>query len=147
MTSLRCQSTSLRWINPRICWTCNACEYRLGLRKVTVIQNSKLPHRIWLTCLYLMVLTKKGFSATEMQNLLGHKRYEAIWLMMHKFRIQMGERDKKYQLDEFKELDESFFAGHRKVGLNDAGKSVKLLPGCLLQSAMLKRNSKGYIIM
>ena len=76
-----------------------------------------------------------------MQNLLGHKRYEPICLMMHRIRIQMGERDKKYQ------LDESFFAGHRKVGLNDAGKSVKLLPGCLLQSAMLKRNSKGYIIM
>ena len=82
-----------------------------------------------------------------MQNLLGHKRYEPICLMMHRIRIQMGERDKKYQLDEFKELDKAFFAGHRKVGLNDASKSVKLLPGCLLQSAMLKRSSKGYIIL
>jgi hypothetical protein len=89
------------------------------------MENSKLPYRIWLTCLYLMVLTKKEFSATEMQNLLGHKRYEPIWLMMHKIRIQMGERDKQYQLDQFKELNKAFFAGHRKVGLNDAGKPFK----------------------
>ena len=103
------------------------------------MKNSKLHYRIWLTCLYLMELTKKGFSATEMQNLLGHKRYEAIWLMMHKFRIQMGERDKKYQLDEFKELDESFFAGHRKVGLNDAGKSVKPFARCIAISNAKKK--------
>lgn len=122
---IKCQSSSLRWINTRRCWTCNCCEYRLGLRKGTVMENSKLPYRIWLTCLYLMVLTKKGFSATEMQNILGHKRYEPIWLMMHKIRIQMGKRDKQYQLDGFIELDEAFFAGHRKTGVNEAGKPYK----------------------
>ncbi len=125
ITCFKCQSTSLRWISTRRCWTCNSCDYRLGLRKGTVMENSKLSYRIWLTCLYLMVLTKKGSSATEMQSLLGHKRYEPIWLMMHKIRIQMGERDKRYQLDGFVELDEAFFAGHRKKGLNDVGKPYK----------------------
>jgi hypothetical protein len=89
------------------------------------MENSKLPYRIWLTVLYFMVLTKKGFSATEMQALLGHNRYEPIWLMMHKIRIQMGERDKRYQLNGFVELDEAFFAGHRKKGVDDAGKPFK----------------------
>ena len=91
-------------------------------------------------------MEERNFNLLHLSNRY-HKRYEPIWLLMHKIRIQMGERDKQYQLDQFKELDKAFFAGHRKVGLNIASKSVKLLPGCLLQSAMLKRNSKGYIIM
>ena len=37
----------------------------------------------------------------------------------------MGERDKRYQLDGFVELDEAFFAGHRKKGVDDAGKPFK----------------------
>ena len=122
---LRCGSKSLRWINTIRAWTCNKCNYRLGLRKGTVMENSKLSFRLWLTCLYLMVLTKKGFSSLEMQTLLGHKRYEPIWLMMHKIRIQMGEREKKYRLDGFIELDEAFFAGHRKKGSNPEGKPFK----------------------
>jgi hypothetical protein len=28
-----------------------------------------------------MTLSKKSFSALEMQRMLGHKRYEPIWLM------------------------------------------------------------------
>jgi hypothetical protein len=32
----------------------------MGLRKGTVMENSKLPYRLWLTCMYLMVITKKG---------------------------------------------------------------------------------------
>ena len=125
ISCMKCQSTSLCWLKTRRCWTCTKCNYRLGLRKGTVMENSKLPYRLWLTCLYLMVLTKKGFSALEMQSLLAHTRYESIWLMMHKIRIQMGERDKQYKLDGLIELDEAFFAGHRKKGLKEDGKPYK----------------------
>lgn len=89
------------------------------------MENSKLPYRIWLTVLYLMLMTKKGYSAKEMQTILDYNRYEPIWLMMHKIRIMMGKRDERYTLDGFIELDEGFFAGHRKKGLNAQGKPVK----------------------
>ena len=122
-----CKSTSLRWIQTRLFWTCNSCNYRLGLRKGTVMENSKLEYRIWLTCLYLMVMTKKGYSALEMQRILGHNRYEPIWLMMHKIRVSMGMRDEKYLLDGFIELDEGFYAGHRKAPHELTGKKAKEL--------------------
>ncbi len=109
-----CSSKKLTWTSAKRCWHCNGCSYRLGLRKGTVMENSKLPYRIWLTVLYFMLLTKKGYSAKEMQTMLGHNRYEPIWLMMHKIRIAMGKRDERYTLDGFIELDEGFFAGHRK---------------------------------
>ena len=61
-----------------------------------------------------MSLTKKGFSALEIQRLIKHKHYEPIWLMMQKIRISIGQRDEKYQLDGYIEMDEGFFEGHRK---------------------------------
>lgn len=86
----------------------------MGLKKGTVMENSNLGYRIWLWGLFLMSLTKKGFSTLEVQRLLKHKRYEPIWLMMQKIRISMGQRDEKYQLDGYIEMDEGFFEGHRK---------------------------------
>jgi hypothetical protein len=80
------------------------------------MENSNLGYKKWLWCMYFMSLTKKGFSALEMQRLLGHTRYEPIWGMMQKIRITMGNRDEKYQLDGFIEMDEGFFEGHRKKG-------------------------------
>lgn len=125
LTCLFCESSNLHWQESKRLWHCNSCGKRIGLRKGTVMENSKLPYRIWLTVLYLMMMTKKGYSAKEMQNILGHNRYEPIWLMMHKIRILMGKRDERYSLDGFIELDEGFFAGHRKKGLTEQGKPVK----------------------
>ncbi len=78
------------------------------------MKNSNSEYKVRLWSMYFMSLTKKGFSALEMQRLLGHKRYEPIWGMMQKIRIAIGNRDEKYQLDGFIEMDESFFEGHRK---------------------------------
>jgi hypothetical protein len=46
------------------------------------MENYNLSYRVWLWALYLMSLPKKSFSALEMQRVIGHKRYEPIWLLM-----------------------------------------------------------------
>jgi hypothetical protein len=56
---------------------------------------------------------EKGILGSEIQRQLGHKRYEPIWLMMHKIRISMGHRDDKYKLENSAELDEGFFESQR----------------------------------
>ena len=66
-----CSSKDLHWSSSKIVWHCNTCSKRTGLRKGTIMENSKLPYRIWMTVLYLMLITMKGYSAKEMQNLLG----------------------------------------------------------------------------
>ncbi len=110
----RCGSLLVYWIEQESRWRCKECKHSMGLKQGTVMENSNLGYRVWLWGLFLMSLTKKGFSALEMQRLIGHKRYEPIWLMMQKIRISMGRRDDKYQLDGFLEMDEGFFEGHRK---------------------------------
>jgi transposase-like protein len=74
---------------------CKKCRYRTTLRSGTVMESSKLPFRYWITAMYFMTLTKKSFSALEMQRILKHKRYEPIWAMMHKIRAAIGQHDEK----------------------------------------------------
>jgi len=59
---------------------------RLSSRSGTVMENGKLPFQFKMICIEMMILSKKSFSALEMQWILGHKRYESIWLLMHKIR-------------------------------------------------------------
>jgi hypothetical protein len=119
----QCGSVCHYWIEKETRWRCKGCKQPMGHKSGTVMENSNLSYRIWLWALYLMSLTKKGFSALEMQRLIGHKRYEPIWLLMQKIRISMGNRDSTYALDGFIEMDEGFFEGQRKK--NDEGFIVK----------------------
>jgi ribosomal protein L37AE/L43A len=124
----KCSSESHFWIESQSKWQCKKCKYRTGLKCGTVMENSNLGYRVWLWALYLMSATKKGFSALEMQRLLGHSRYEPIWLLMHKIRISMSHSDDKYKLTGFIEMDEGFFEGQRKKEDEHAiGKQVKEL--------------------
>ena len=110
----RCGSLHVYWQEKESRWRCKECKHSMGLKKGTVMENSNLGFRIWLWGLYLTSLTKKGFSALEVQRLIKHNRYEPIWLMLQKIRISMGHRDDKYSLDGYIEMDEGFFEGHRK---------------------------------
>lgn len=49
--------------------------------------------------MFLMSVTKKGFSTKVIQKQLGLKRYEPVWAMVHKLRKAMGNRDARYTLE------------------------------------------------
>jgi hypothetical protein len=59
--------------------------------------------------MFLMSMTKKGFSSKEIQKQLGLKRYEPVWAMVHKLRKAMGNRDDRYTLEGMIEMDEGYF--------------------------------------
>ncbi len=86
-----CQCKNHKWDEKKNLWHCQRCKFRTTLRSGTVLQHSKMPFRIWFQVVAYMISTKKGFSAKEVQRLTNHKRYEPIWLMMHKIRKQMGQ--------------------------------------------------------
>jgi transposase-like protein len=110
----KCGNTSHYWIESLSRWQCKKCRKSITLKCGTVMENSNLSYKVWLWSLYFVSLTKKGFSALELQRLVGHKRYEPIWGLMQKIRVTMGHRDEKYSLDGVIEMDEGFFEGHRK---------------------------------
>ncbi|SHG82772.1 hypothetical protein SAMN05444388_104370 [Flavobacterium johnsoniae] len=87
---------------------CKKCGSRMSLRAGTVMENSNLPIKYWMICIELMTLSKRKFSILQIQYLLGHKRYEPIWLMVQKIRLVMQKRDEKYTLRAYSEFDSEF---------------------------------------
>lgn len=117
----KCQGRQHYWKADKWQYECKSCRFRTTLRSGTVMEGSKLPYRYWLTAMALLTSTKKSFSALEVQRQLGHKRYEPIWAMLHKLRIAMGKRDKRYELKEYIEMDEGFFESVPGKGKGDGG--------------------------
>ena len=105
----KCQHTTHYWLAPKQQWQCSACRFRTTLRSGTMMESSKIPIRVWFITMAFMTYSKKGISAKELQRQLGYKRYEPVWLMMHKIRAAMGKRDDRYELEGMIEFDEGYF--------------------------------------
>ena len=105
----KCGSTEHFWIQSRLSYECKKCRSRTSLKSGTIMENSNLSFLIWYKTMFLMSVTKKGFSAKEIQKQLGLKRYEPVWAMVHKLRKAMGNRDAKYTLEGMIEFDEAYF--------------------------------------
>ena len=64
----------------------------------------------WYWLLYHMAMDKVRVSVAEMQRLLDIKQCRTAWLMGHKIRKAMADRDARYSLAGLVEMDDSFFA-------------------------------------
>lgn len=106
----RCASGRHYWLTTRYQWKCADCGFRTGIRSGTVMEHGNLPLMTWYKCIALMGMTKKSFSAHEVQRQLGMKRYEPVWYMMKKLRKAMGQRDALYKLQGTVEFDEGYFS-------------------------------------
>jgi hypothetical protein len=104
-----CGSSAHYWIKSRWSYECKKCLHRTSLRSGTIMQSSNLSFLVWYKTMFLMSVTKKGFSAKEIQKQLGLNRYEPVWYMTHKLRKAMGKRDARYTLEGMIELDEAYF--------------------------------------
>ena len=105
----KCGKTDFFWIKSRLSYECKSCRKRTTLRSGTIMENSNLSFLVWYKAIFLMSVTKKGFSAKEIQRQLGLKRYEPVWAMLHKLRKAMGQRDEMYTLEGMIEMDEGYF--------------------------------------
>jgi hypothetical protein len=69
------------------------------------------PLRKWFCAAYLIGHDKRGVSALMVSTELAI-RYETAWLMCHKVRHALTERD-EFRLQDFIEVDETFYGGRR----------------------------------
>jgi hypothetical protein len=115
----KCSNSEFYWKKDRLMFECKQCKCRLSVRTGTIFENSKVSLLLWFKTIHLISSTRKTFSASEIQRQLGYNNYETIWELLHKIRWAMGERDKKYQLDNYLEIDEGFFKVVDKEILKD----------------------------
>jgi len=73
-----------------------------------------------------MATSKTGVSIAEMGRELAIEDYKTIWVMAHKIRQAMGQRDARYRLAGLVELDESFFGPASSEGKKGRGSERKV---------------------
>lgn len=62
----------------------------------------------WFLAIYFTSKDKRGISALTLSKQIGVS-YPTAWLLLHKIREAMQQRDTEYQLSNFVEMDDAFF--------------------------------------
>ena len=83
----------------------------------------------WFWLIYRMATSKTGVSIAEMQRELEVPDYRTMWVMAHKIRKAMADRDSHYRLAGLVEVDESLFgpSSFGKQGRGAERKSVVIV--------------------
>jgi len=157
-TDIQCRKflLSVRWEHGYICascghdnyWTnddvsyciCCKCRHRISLLAGTVMQDSKLSVRVWLSAIWLFVTQKDGISAKSLQENLGINSYRSAWSLLHKLRVAMirSERDK---LSGVVEVDEEYIGGVLEGGKRGRGSENKQLVAVAVQLEQIPSNN------
>jgi len=99
-------------------WQCYRCSpdrvgYRFSVLVGTIFENTNKPLREWFRVIHLMLTSKKGISALQIKRYMGFGSYKTAWLMCHKVRTALQDRDFR-QLMGIVEVDETFVGGKAK---------------------------------
>lgn len=134
----QCQHDKAWYLTGRKLFDCKRCRFQTSLTAGTIFHATKIPLVKWYWLLYHMAMDKVGVSISEMQRLLEIGQYKTAWLMAHKVRKAMADRDAGYSLAGLIEMDETFFGpkGSQK-GRGSERKST------VLCAVSLYRDKKG----
>lgn len=105
----RCGHSETWFIQTRDIFDCKGCRAKVSLTAGTIFHKTRTPLVKWYWLIYHMAMNKVGVSIAEMQRVLDIKDYKTAWLMAHKVRKAMADRDARYSLAGLVEMDDSFF--------------------------------------
>jgi transposase-like protein len=91
---------------------CKSCDYRFSVTVGTVFSDSHLPLWKWFLATYMVIESKKGISAKQLQRTLG-VTYKTAWYLGHRIRSAM-EEDSPVPLSGVVEVDETYIGGYSK---------------------------------
>jgi len=101
----------------------------------TIFHKSRVSLLKWYWLIYHMATDKVGVSVSQMQRMLDIRDYKTVWLMAHKVRKGMADRDAGYHLAGLVEMDETFFGPRGKTrGRGSENKVTVLCAVSLFQS-------------
>jgi hypothetical protein len=128
-------------------WQCEACQvngYRFSHIAGTIFENTNKPLREWFRVTHLMLTSKKGISALQIQRVMGFGSYGTAHSMCHKIRAALIEPETK--LGGIVEVDETFVGGkaHNKHWDKRDGKPGGTASGKEIIAGAVRR--KGNVI-
>lgn len=112
----RCQNEKVYELAKPFHWQCEKCTadgYRFSVLVGTIFENTNIKLPQWFKVIYLMLSSKKGISALQVQRMMGFGSYRTAWSMCHRIRLALGEEDFR-KLVGFVEVDETYVGGKAK---------------------------------
>jgi len=94
------------FVQTRRLFQCAPCRQQISATAGTMFHKSRVPLQKWFWAMYWMAVSPKGVSMRNLQKHLGIGSYETVWLMGHKIRGAMMQRDTLYQLKGTVQVDE-----------------------------------------
>ena len=121
----RCGHDRYYFHRTRHLYECKACRYQASLTAGTIFHRTRTPLRKWFWMIFMIARPKSGISMLSLQRMLKIKNYKTVWMMGHKIRKAMADRDVHYKLAGLVEMDDSYFGGSRpgKAGRGALGKA------------------------
>ncbi len=121
----QCGHTEAYFMKRRKVFQCKNCRHQTSVTVNTIFHRTHVPLRKWFWAIFLVGTDKRGCSAKRLEKLIG-VHYATAWLMIHKIRRAMKDRDALYKLSNFIEMDDSYFGGSvsGKRGRGAANKSA-----------------------
>jgi len=124
----KCGHDKYAQICTRNLYKCLQCKYQASSTSGTIFHKTKTPLLKWFWLIFRMATSKTGVSIAEMQRELDINDYKTIWVMAHKVRKAMADRDAIYKLAGLVEIDESFYgpstSSKRGRGAENKGKLI-----------------------
>jgi len=93
-----CGSTEGYRIVSRHVWECKKCKHHTSILFGTAFENSKLELRKWYWAAFLIISSKAGISAKELQSQIG-VTYKTAWYVNRRLREAMRLANDKYRAD------------------------------------------------
>ena len=98
-------------------WQCTKCAkaggYRFSVLVGTIFENTNKPLRDWFRVIHMMLTSKKGVSALQVQRVMGFGSYETALSMCNRIRAGLSEH-KPDKLAGIVEVDETYIGGKDK---------------------------------
>ena len=130
-----CGHTQSWFLAKRRLFDCKACRRQTSVTAGTIFHKSRISMMKWYWLIYHMATEKVGVSVAQMQRMLDIRDYKTAWLMAHKVRKAMADRDAAYHLAGLVEMDEAFFGPRGKTqGRGSENKLTVLCAVSLFQS-------------
>src|SRR5881227_3143365 len=105
----RCNWKGVSTIEKRDQYDCNVCRYQFSVTANSIFHDSHLPLWKWFLAIYLMIESKKGISACQVQRTL-RITYKTAWFLCHRIRAAMREVSAD-RLKGIVEIDETYIGG------------------------------------
>lgn len=124
-----CNSTKAKFIEDRKLFQCNnpECRKQTSVTVGTIFEKTRTSILKWFWMIFLITHHKTGISVAELQRFTRIKRYQTCWLIAHKIRKAMADRNSLYKLNGLIETDDTVFGAKNVSGKRGRGATQKTI--------------------